>query len=158
MWGVEGQPCPTTGQTAENSRILDQPCGFHLLVTSEVRELFLKEMLDPRRGLFLSKDGGRTLHPNSHSGGWSQTTLCTSRCSAASPGKCSNTARQSASGCIVGCCAQLQSYLFWPRRGLPPLLTLPGAAVGSSWSGSDTTQPCSSGLRRMGAKGFLMTP
>ena len=28
----------------------------------------MKEMLDPGRGLFFSKDGGRTLQPNSHSG------------------------------------------------------------------------------------------
>ena len=27
----------------------------------------MKEMLDPGRGLFLSKDGGRTLQPNPHS-------------------------------------------------------------------------------------------
>jgi hypothetical protein len=29
--------------------------------------VIMKEMLDPGRGLFLSKDGGRTLQPNPHS-------------------------------------------------------------------------------------------
>ena len=30
-------------------------------------DVVMREMLSPARGLFLSKDGGRTLHPNPHS-------------------------------------------------------------------------------------------